>query len=66
MSQEKNLSRFFVGNCFGGGFFFIVLILLLMLGEDLIQWILCNEEVLIWIIILILFFNICDFDFGCC
>ena len=67
--QEQNLSRFFGGEECGfnsgllivvaivGGFFLIIIILLLMVGDDLIEWIACNPEMLIWIIILVLLFS---------
>ena len=62
--QEQNLSRLFGGGLsnffdedFMGGFFLIIIILLLMVGDDLIQWIICNPEMLVWIIILVLLFN---------
>ena len=62
--QEQNLSRFFGGGLFNffdedffGGFFLIIMILLLMVGDDLIEWIACNPEMLIWIIILVLLFS---------
>lgn len=65
--QEQSLSRFFGGGLFNNfcleedGIFLIIIILLLTCGEELIQWIVCNPEILIWIVILILFFNCFDF-----
>lgn len=67
--QEQSLSRFFGGGlfnffnncCLEEGIFLIIILLLLTCGEDLIEWILCNPEMLIWIVILILFFNCFDF-----
>lgn len=69
MSQNQSMDRFFGGGLFdnglfGGGFFIIILMFILLLGEDLIDWIACNEEILVWIIILMVLFG--GFDFGGC
>ena len=53
---EQSLSRFFGGEeCgFNSG-------LLILCGDELLEWIFCNPEMLIWIVILILFFGAFDF-----
>ena len=63
---EQSLSRFFGGGlfnnwCFEDGIFFIIILLLLLCGDELLEWIFCNAEMLIWIVILILFFGAFDF-----
>ena len=63
---EQSLSRFFGGGlfnnwCFEDGIFFIIILLLLLCGDELLEWIFCNPEMLIWIVILILFFGAFDF-----
>lgn len=71
MSNEQGLSRLF-GGCFGegllgGGGLIIILIIgaILLLGEDLIEWIFCDDMALIWIVLLILLLTNFDFDGGC-
>ena len=39
----------------------IIILLLLLCGDELLEWIFCNPEMLIWIVILILFFGAFDF-----
>ena len=63
---EQSLSIFFGGGlfnnwCFEDGIFFIIILLLLLCGDELLEWIFCNPEMLIWIVILILFFGAFDF-----
>lgn len=72
MSNEQNLSRFFGGGCFGNGFLgggglIVILIIgaLLLLGDDIIEWIFCEDMALIWIILIILLLTNLDFDGGC-
>ncbi|HSQ88144.1 hypothetical protein [Romboutsia sp.] len=69
MSNEQGLSRFFgKGLCCEGGGLIILIILgvILLLGEDLLEWIFCDEMSLIWIVLLILLLTNFDFDGGCC
>jgi hypothetical protein len=69
MSNEQGLSRFFGKDLFcGGGGLVILLIVgaILLLGEDLIEWIFCDDMALIWIVLLILLLTNFDFDGGCC
>lgn len=70
MSNEQGLSRLFGEGLFGGGGIIILLILgaILLLGEDLIEWIFCDDMALIWIVLLVLLLTNFDFDggFGCC
>ena len=71
MSNEQCLSRFFGGfgsGFLGGGGLIVILIIgaILLLGEDLIEWILCDDMALIWVILIILLLTNLDFDGGCC
>ena len=71
MSNEQGLSRFFgKGSCCGGGggglIILIILGAILLLGEDLLEWIFCDDMALIWIVLLILLLTNFDFDGGCC
>lgn len=69
MSNEQGLSRFFGNDLFcGGGGLIILLIVgaILLLGEDLFEWIFCDDMALIWIVLLILLLTNFDFDGGCC
>ncbi len=72
MAEQQGLQRLF-GGCgfggFGGGGLIIILILgaILLLGEDLLEWIFCDDMALIWIVLLILLLTNFDFDgCGCC
>lgn len=72
MSEQQGIQRFF-GGCgcgcgFGGGGLIIVLIIaaILLLGDDLIEWLFCDDMALIWIVLLILFLTNFGFDGGCC
>lgn len=70
MSNENKLSRFFgCGSCkndlFGPGFIVLIIIVaILALGEDIIQWLFCDDMALIWIVLIILLLT--SFDDGCC
>lgn len=68
MSNEQGLSRFFGNDLFCGGGLVILLIVgaILLLGEDLLEWIFCDDMALIWIVLLILLLTNFDFDGGCC
>ena len=46
----------------------IVLIIaaILLLGDDLIEWLFCDDMALIWIVLLILLLTNFGFDGGCC
>lgn len=72
MSNENSISRFFGGGCFGNGFlggggFIIILIIgaLLLLGDDILEWLFCDDMALIWVVLLIFLLNSFDFDGGC-
>ncbi len=71
MSNEQSLSRFFGGCCnnsfFGNGGLMILIILgvILLLGDDLLEFIFCEDNELIWIILIILVLTNLDFDGGC-
>lgn len=57
MSQENSISRLFgCGGLFGNGGLFIILIIgiILLIGDELIEWIMCEENILIWIVLLVL------------
>ena len=72
MSNEQSLSRFFGGCCgnsfFGNGGLMILIILgvILLLGDDLLEFIFCEDNALIWIILIILVLTNLYFDGGCC
>ncbi|WP_286316930.1 hypothetical protein [Romboutsia ilealis] len=70
MSEQEGIQRFFGGyGCgFGGGGLIIVLIIaaILLLGDDLIEWLFCDDMALIWIVLLILLLTNFGFDGGCC
>ena len=68
MSNEQSLSRLFGEGFLGGGGLIIILIIgaILLLGEDLIEWIFCDDMALIWIVLLVLLLTSFDFDGGCC
>ncbi|MGX4600978.1 hypothetical protein [Faecalimicrobium sp. JNUCC 81] len=70
MSNEQGLQRFFGGGIFGGGGLGIIVLLILgailLLGDDLIEWLFCDDMALIWIVLLVLLLTNFDFDGGCC
>lgn len=68
MSDQLSLSRLFGGCGFGGNGLFIILIIgaILLLGDDLFEWIFCDEMALIWIVLIVLLLTSFDFDDGCC
>ena len=70
MSEQQGIQRFF-GGCgcgFGGGGLIILLIIgaILLLGDDLLEWLFCDDMALIWIGLLILLLTNFGFDGGCC
>ncbi|RDY23392.1 hypothetical protein CHF27_008505 [Romboutsia maritimum] len=70
MLSEQNISRFFGSGCCGNGFsggFMILLIIgaILLLGDDIIEWLFCEDMALIWVILLIFILNSLDSDSGC-
>lgn len=65
MSNNISLERLF-GECgFGGWGMIIILIIgaLLILGDEIIEWLFCDEMALIWIVLLVLLLT--SFDDGC-
>jgi hypothetical protein len=57
VSQENSISRLFgCSGLFGNGGLFIILIIgiILLIGDELIEWIMCEENILIWIVLLVL------------
>lgn len=69
MSNNASLSRLFGGFDFDCGGFLLPLILIFILfqfGEDIIEFILCEDSALIWIIILVVLFMFMGEDDGCC
>ncbi|SCH31183.1 MULTISPECIES: hypothetical protein [unclassified Romboutsia] len=70
MSSQDKLTRLF-GGCFGdglfggGGIILIILLVILLLGDDLLDFIFCEDNALIWIILIILVISNLDFDGGC-
>lgn len=70
MSGQQGIQRFF-GGCgcgFEGSRLIIILIIgaILLLGDDLLEWLFCDDMALIWIVLLILLLTNFDFDNGCC
>ena len=66
MSEQQGIQRFF-GGCgcgFGGGGLIILLIIgaILLLGDDLLEWLFCDDMALIWIVLLILLLTNFGFD----
>ena len=73
MSGQQGIQRFFggcgFGGCgFGGSGLIIILIIgaILLLGDDLLEWLFCDDMALIWIVLLILLLTNFGFDNGCC
>lgn len=68
MSDSNGLQRLF-GGCgfFGNGGLIIILIIgaILLIGDDLLEWLFCDDMALIWIVLLILLLTNFGFD-GCC
>ena len=68
--MEKRLQRLFGGfgcNMFGNGELLILIILgaVLLMGDELLEWLLCEDMALIWVVLLILLLTSFDLD-GCC
>nr|WP_294571119.1 hypothetical protein [uncultured Romboutsia sp.] len=68
MSGQQGIQRFFGGCGFGGSGLIIILIIgaILLLGDDLLEWLFCDDMALIWIVLLILLLTNFGFDNGCC
>lgn len=68
MSKQQGIQRFFGGYGSGNCGLIIILIIgaILLLGDDLIEWLFCDDMALIWIVLLILLLTNFDFDNGCC
>ncbi|MEG0855790.1 MAG: hypothetical protein RSG52_04830 [Terrisporobacter sp.] len=67
MSNELDFSRFFGGFDFGGmGFLLpiIVIFLLFSFGEEIFEFLFCDDNAIIWIVLLVLLFVIGDFGDG--
>ena len=66
MSEQQGIQRLFGGCGFGGGGLIILLIIgaILLLGDDLLEWLFCDDMALIWIVLLILLLT--NFGFDCC
>ena len=69
MSEQQGINRLF-GGCglFEGSGLIIILIIvaILFLGDDLLEWLFCDDMALIWIVLLILLLTNFGFDNGCC
>ena len=67
MSEQQGIQRLFGGCGFGGGGLIILLIIgaILLLGDDLLEWLFCDDMALIWIVLLILLLTNFGFD-RCC
>ncbi|WP_297134404.1 hypothetical protein [Terrisporobacter sp.] len=69
MSNEVNYSRFFGGSGFNFGGWLLPLLVIFILfsfGDDLLEFIFCEDSALIWIIILVVLFMFIGEDDGCC
>ena len=68
MSGQQGIQRFFGGCGFGGSGLIIILIIgaILLLGDDLLEWLFCDDMALIWIVLLILLLTNFGFDNRCC
>ena len=70
MSDNQNLSRL-CGGCFGKGLFggtgiiLIILLVIILLGDDFLEFIFCEDNALIWIVLIVLLLTNLDFDGGC-
>lgn len=67
MSDIKGLQRIFGGCGFGENGGLIILLVIgafLLLGDDLMDWLFCDEMSIIWIVLLVLLLT--SFDDGCC
>ena len=42
----------------------VIVAVILFMGEELLEWILCDEKILIWIVLLMLLLT--NFEFDCC
>ena len=64
MSGQQGIQRFFGGCGFGGSGLIIILIIgaILLLGDDLLEWLFCDDMALIWIVLLILLLTNFGFD----
>lgn len=68
MFKELDFSRFFGGIDFGGmGFLLPILVIFVLFsfGENLFEFFFCEDNAIIWIVLLILLVMIGDFDDGC-
>lgn len=68
MSKELSYSRFFGGFNFGGMGMLIplaVIFVIFCFGEDLMEFLFCEDNAIIWIVLLVLLFIVGDFDDGC-
>lgn len=68
MSEHQGIQRLFGGCGFGGTELIILLIIgaVLLLGDNLLEWLFCDDMALIWIVLLILLLTNFGFDGGCC
>ena len=71
MSQQQGIKRLF-GGCIPDFFegrgliILLVIVAILFLGDDLLEWLFCDDMALIWIVLLILLLTNFGFDNGCC
>lgn len=69
MSENTTLSRIFGGcNCGFDGFLLplIVIFLIFMLGDDLLEFIFCEDSAIIWIILIVMLLFFLQEDDCCC
>ena len=69
MSENTTLSRLFGGfNCGCEGFLLplIVIFLIFMLGDDLLEFIFCEDSAIIWIILIVMLIFFLQEDDCCC
>ena len=63
---EDNMERFF-GGCegfFGNKMLIIIVIVFLLLCKDILEDLLCDDNIWIWVILIVLL--LFNFDDGCC
>ncbi len=67
MSESNGLQRLFGGCGFLDNWGLIILLIIgaiLLIGDDILEWLFCDDMAIIWIVLLILLLT--NFDDGCC
>ena len=70
MDNKLGISRFFGGCCKNNNNIGLIVLLalgaLLLLGDELLEWIFCEDMALIWIVLIVLLLLSFDDGYGCC